>query len=137
LLTEHRGLSIRWFVDWRIPVHDVNNNAVAHVLFERQHAAEEYLPGGVGGSARFNPALGYALAISRAQGSRIYDVTGKDYIDFNLAHGAAFLRLCAGKGVYFHSYGALASGHHGFSAAHSHEDIDEALNRIEGALREF
>ena len=40
---------------------------------------------------RFNPALGYALAISRAQGSRIYDVTGKEYIDFNLAHGAAFL----------------------------------------------
>ena len=50
---------------------------------------------------------------------------------------ARFLRLCAGKGVYFHSYGALVSGHHGFSAAHSHADIDEALNRIESALREF
>ena len=43
------------------------------------------------GSARFNPASGYTLALSRAQGSRIYDVTGKEYIDFNLAHGAAFL----------------------------------------------
>ncbi|MCK7505466.1 MAG: hypothetical protein MZV70_16215 [Desulfobacterales bacterium] len=40
-------------------------------------------------------------------------------------------------GVYFHSYSALASGHHGFSAAHSRADIDEALNRIESALREI
>ncbi|MCK7505464.1 MAG: hypothetical protein MZV70_16205 [Desulfobacterales bacterium] len=32
---------------------------------------------GRSGFGAFNPALGYALAISRAQGSRIYDVTGK------------------------------------------------------------
>ena len=63
----------------------------AHALLARQNRAEEFLPGGVAGSARFNPALGYALAISRAEGSRIYDITGKEYIDFNLAHGAAFL----------------------------------------------
>jgi glutamate-1-semialdehyde 2,1-aminomutase len=63
----------------------------AQALLARQHRAEEFLPGGVAGSARFNPALGYALAISRAEGSRIFDVTGKEYIDFNLAHGAAFL----------------------------------------------
>ena len=72
-------------------MHDTNYHAVAQALLDRQHAAEEFLPGGVAGSARFNPALGYALALSRAQGSRIYDVTGKEYIDFNLAHGAAFL----------------------------------------------
>jgi glutamate-1-semialdehyde 2,1-aminomutase len=68
-----------------------HENRIAQALLERQQRAEEFLPGGVAGSARFNPALGYALAISRAEGSRIYDITGKEYIDFNLAHGAAFL----------------------------------------------
>ena len=71
--------------------HPGSEDQATQALLERQHAAEEFLPGGVAGSARFNPALGYALAISRAQGSRIYDVTGKEYIDFNLAHGAALL----------------------------------------------
>ena len=62
----------------------------------------------------------------------------QDYSD-TLKHdgeqAAQFLRLCANRGIYFHSYGALASGHHGISAAHTHRDIDEALNRIEGVLR--
>jgi len=48
-----------------------------------------------------------------------------------------FLRACARRGVYFHSYGKLAGGHHGFSAAHTLEDIDEALNRIETALHDM
>ena len=53
--------------------------------------AKRYLPGGVGASARHNPCLGYALYLRNAEGCRIYDVDGKEYIDFNLAHGAAFL----------------------------------------------
>ena len=53
--------------------------------------AERYLPGGVGASGRFNPALGRALYLDSAEGCRIRDVEGKEYIDFNLAHGAAFL----------------------------------------------
>ena len=53
--------------------------------------AERYLPGGVGATGRYNPCLGYALAIRAAEGCRIWDVDGKEYIDFNLAHGAAFL----------------------------------------------
>ena len=53
--------------------------------------AQRYLPGGVGASGRFNPCLGYALYIRNAEGCRIWDVDGKEYIDFNLAHGAAFL----------------------------------------------
>ena len=56
-----------------------------------QKEAEQYLPGGVAGSGRFNPSLGYALYLARAEGSRLYDVDGKEYIDFNLSHGAAFL----------------------------------------------
>ena len=53
--------------------------------------AKRYLPGGVGATGRHNPCLGYALYLRNAEGCRIYDVDGKEYIDFNLAHGAAFL----------------------------------------------
>ena len=56
----------------------------------RQEAAR-YLPGGVCASGRINSCLGYALHIRHAEGCRIYDVDGNEYIDFNLAHGAAFL----------------------------------------------
>ena len=31
------------------------------------------------------------MYLRNAEGCRIYDVDGKEYIDFNLAHGAAFL----------------------------------------------
>jgi len=50
---------------------------------------------------------------------------------------AKFLRACTRRGVYFHSYGKLARGHHGFSAAHSLVDIDEALGRVETALKDI
>ncbi len=56
-----------------------------------QHIAEQYLPGGVGGSGRYNPVLGYSLFLKRAEGSRIFDLDDKEYIDFNLSHGATFL----------------------------------------------
>lgn len=60
-------------------------------VMQLQRAAEQYLPGGVAGSGRFNPSLGYALFLARAEGAWLWDVDGKDYIDFNLSHGAAFL----------------------------------------------
>jgi glutamate-1-semialdehyde 2,1-aminomutase len=53
--------------------------------------ARQYLPGGVGASARYNPALGTALYVSRGEGARIWDVDGRSYLDFNLSHGATFL----------------------------------------------
>ena len=53
--------------------------------------AERYLPGGVGASGRYSPCLGRALYVRSAEGCRIYGVDGVEYIDFNLAHGAAFL----------------------------------------------
>ena len=58
---------------------------------ELRRQAERYMPGGVGAAGRFNPALGYALCIKEAKGCRLWDVDGKEYIDFNLAHGSAFL----------------------------------------------
>ena len=60
-------------------------------VWRQQKEAEQVLPGGVAGSGRFNPSLGYSLFLARADGSRIFDLDGKEYIDFNLSHGAAFL----------------------------------------------
>ena len=48
--------------------------------------------------------------------------------------GYKFIRACFERGLYFHNYGKLALGHHGFSAAHTLEDIEETLNRVEDAL---
>jgi glutamate-1-semialdehyde 2,1-aminomutase len=60
-------------------------------LKQFQGEAEKYLPGGVAGSGRYNPTLGYSLFLKRAEGSRIFDLDGNEYIDFNLSHGATFL----------------------------------------------
>jgi len=49
--------------------------------------------------------------------------------------GYRFIRECFDRGVYFHNYGKLALGHHGFSAAHTPADIDETLGRVEDALK--
>ncbi len=53
-------------------------------------------------------------------------------IDNDLAY--SFIRACFDRGLYFHNYGKMALGHHGFSAAHSMADIEETLNRVEDAL---
>lgn len=49
--------------------------------------------------------------------------------------GYRFIRECFERGVYFHNYGKLAIGHHGFSAAHTPADIDETLGRVEDAVK--
>ena len=49
--------------------------------------------------------------------------------------GYRFIRACFERGLYFHNYGKLALGHHGFSAAHTPADIDETLGRVEDALK--
>jgi glutamate-1-semialdehyde 2,1-aminomutase len=54
-------------------------------------------------------------------------------IDGDLGH--RFIRGCLERGVYFHNYGRMALGHHGFSASHTAQDIDETLDRVETALR--
>lgn len=55
-------------------------------LFE---LASEYMPGGVSSPVRaYTP---YPFFTTRAQGSRIYDVDGRDYIDYCLAYGPLVL----------------------------------------------
>jgi glutamate-1-semialdehyde 2,1-aminomutase len=58
---------------------------------ELRGIASRYMPAGVSASARYNPALGRALAVSHGRGSRIWSVDGDEYIDYNLSHGATFL----------------------------------------------
>jgi glutamate-1-semialdehyde aminotransferase len=38
-------------------------------VIQLQRTAEQYLPGGVAGSGRFNPSLGYALFVASAEGA--------------------------------------------------------------------
>ena len=47
------------------------------------------LPGGVLGSTRFRDDL--AFVVNRAQGARIWDVSGREYVDYLLGSGPMFL----------------------------------------------
>lgn len=53
--------------------------------------AQQYLPGGVSASARQNVAIGHPFYVSRGDGSRVYDVNGREYIDMCMSHGASLL----------------------------------------------
>lgn len=53
--------------------------------------ASRYMVAGVSGSARLNAALGRPLYLTHGDGCRLYDVDGREYIDYNLSHGATFL----------------------------------------------
>jgi len=53
--------------------------------------AQRYLVGGVCSSARTHPGLGRPFFISRGDGSKIYDLEGREYIDLCTSYGAALL----------------------------------------------
>ena len=53
--------------------------------------AQQYLPGGVSASARSNVALGRPFFVSKGDGPYVYDLDGKQYIDFCMSHGASLL----------------------------------------------
>ncbi len=53
--------------------------------------ASRYLPGGVCSSARMNQGLGHPFYISRAAGSKVYDLEGKEYVDLCLSFGASLV----------------------------------------------
>ena len=55
-------------------------------LLER---AQRWLPGGVLGTARY--AADVAFVAKRGKGSKIYDVSGREYIDYVLASGPLIL----------------------------------------------
>ena len=47
-----------------------------------------------------------------------------------------FVKAMIDRGVYFHDYSGLPA-HHGFSSAHTIEDIDMVLDAVEGAVKEI
>ena len=58
---------------------------------EQYEQASRYLGGGVSSSTRVNKALGHAMLFDRAEGCRLWDLDGKDYIDLRCSHGATLL----------------------------------------------
>jgi glutamate-1-semialdehyde 2,1-aminomutase len=53
--------------------------------------ASDCLAGGVSSSTRLNRALGHPLYFDRAQGCRLWDLDGREYIDLCCSHGATLL----------------------------------------------
>jgi glutamate-1-semialdehyde 2,1-aminomutase len=53
--------------------------------------ARQYLAGGVTSSTRLNRALGHPLLIDRAEGCRVWDLDGREYLDLCCSHGATLL----------------------------------------------
>ena len=53
--------------------------------------AEAYLPAAVGAGGRFNGSLGRPMYFARGDGARLYGMDGREYLDFNLSHGATIL----------------------------------------------
>ncbi len=53
--------------------------------------AQKHLIGGVGAGGRFHPLFGQAVYFARGLGSRLWDVDGKEYIDFFTGSGANLL----------------------------------------------
>jgi glutamate-1-semialdehyde 2,1-aminomutase len=60
-------------------------------VVDQFHRACEYLAGGVSSSTRLNRALGHALLFDRADGCRVWDLDGREYIDLCCSHGATLL----------------------------------------------
>jgi len=57
---------------------------------------------------------------------------------FNRERAAEFIRKAIANGLYFHDYGmSPVPQHNGFGVAHTEEDIDEALERIDKIFSEL
>ncbi len=60
----------------------------------------------------------------------------RDALGHQRGHMLRFIASAIAHGVYFHDYGGAAC-HHGFCAAMTRNDADEALDRLDGAVREM
>lgn len=58
---------------------------------EQYQRACQSLAGGVSSSTRLNRAIGHAMYFDRADGCRLWDLDGREYIDLCCSHGAALL----------------------------------------------
>jgi glutamate-1-semialdehyde 2,1-aminomutase len=60
-------------------------------VVDQYRRACDYLAGGVSASTRVNRALGHAMLFDRAEGCRVWDLDGREYIDLCCSHGATLL----------------------------------------------
>jgi glutamate-1-semialdehyde 2,1-aminomutase len=58
---------------------------------QQYEIARQYLAGGVAASTRFNRAIGRPMYFDRADGCRVWDLDGRQYIDLCTSHGATLL----------------------------------------------
>ena len=58
---------------------------------ELYEQASQYLVGGISSSFRIHPGLGRPFYLSRGDGSKVYDLDGREYIDLCTSHGASLL----------------------------------------------
>src|SRR5438067_1607264 len=63
---------------------------MSRVVDQYQRACQ-YLAGGVSASTRLNRALGHPMLFDRADGCRVWDLDGREYIDLCCSHGATLL----------------------------------------------
>lgn len=61
------------------------------VTEQQFETAQEYLAGGVSASIRLNRALGRPMYFDRAEGCRLWDLDGREYLDLCTSHGATLL----------------------------------------------
>jgi glutamate-1-semialdehyde 2,1-aminomutase len=60
-------------------------------VHEQYQKACQYLAGGVSASTRLNRAVGHPMFFDRADGCRVWDLDGNEYIDLCCSHGATLL----------------------------------------------
>src|SRR4051794_40770661 len=60
-------------------------------VVEQYQKACQYLAGGVSASTRLNRAVGHAMLFDRADGCRVWDLDGNEYLDLCCSHGATLL----------------------------------------------
>ncbi len=63
---------------------------MSRVLDQYKRACNS-LAGGVSSSTRVNQAIGHAMLFDRAEGCRLWDLDGREYIDLCCSHGATLL----------------------------------------------
>src|SRR5215204_5996412 len=81
--------------EWNTLPHEYNAGTLKESLMSRvtdqYQIACQYLAGGVSASTRLNRAVGHAMLFDRAEGCRVWDLDGKEYIDLCCSHGATLL----------------------------------------------
>jgi glutamate-1-semialdehyde 2,1-aminomutase len=60
-------------------------------VVDQYRRACDYLAGGVSASTRLNRAVGHAMLFDRAEGCRVWDLDGREYLDLCCSHGATLL----------------------------------------------